>query len=343
MKPLAQLKESYGGNDDQSRKFTALIRAGLFDAKKLPLLKRALNKDVSKMNPQERNTLISLLDKLMSQVVGNQPVFQKVRQNVMQNEGFIRTNMQANPTYKKAVETLKKSKENKFLSPKKKDEDKKDKKNIQELSRKTLTNYANKATHDLKKRVRKSKGEKVDPKIVKRARGISKAADKYFEKSKDLIYKGISVKEGYHKTGLSLDGVLGQFKEKDHKNHFDYSKHDNAWAKKHNLPHAIHVGKDQVRYGHVKKSVAHVAVDENPNGSPKLEKWNIHSHKKYVKEDNINESIGQGNIPVVLILKRRAIRLYPGGQIVALYYADKINKYITVPFSEIGISGEVSE
>lgn len=47
------------------------------------------------------------------------------------------------------------------------------------------------------------------------------------------------------------------------------------------------------------------------------------------------------NLPVVLILKRKALRHFPDGQIVALYYSDQLDKFITVPHSAIGISEEV--
>ena len=43
-------------------------------------------------------------------------------------------------------------------------------------------------------------------------------------------------------------------------------------------------------------------------------------------------------IPSIIIMKRRAIRVFPDGQKVALYWADRINKYISVPFQSIGIS-----
>lgn len=36
--------------------------------------------------------------------------------------------------------------------------------------------------------------------------------------------------------------------------------------------------------------------------------------------------------PAVLIMKRKSIRQFPNGQRVALYYVDKINKYVTVPY-----------
>lgn len=39
--------------------------------------------------------------------------------------------------------------------------------------------------------------------------------------------------------------------------------------------------------------------------------------------------------PAVLIMRRKSIRLFPNGQKVALYYVDKINKYVTVPYDGI--------
>lgn len=37
--------------------------------------------------------------------------------------------------------------------------------------------------------------------------------------------------------------------------------------------------------------------------------------------------------PTVLIMKRKSVRLFPNNQRVALYYVDKINKYVTVPYT----------
>jgi hypothetical protein len=37
--------------------------------------------------------------------------------------------------------------------------------------------------------------------------------------------------------------------------------------------------------------------------------------------------------PAVLIMKRKSIRQFPGNQRVALYYVDKVNKYVTVPYT----------
>ena len=46
------------------------------------------------------------------------------------------------------------------------------------------------------------------------------------------------------------------------------------------------------------------------------------------------------NIPTVLILKRKAIRVYPDNQKVALYYNTKINKYFSVPYG-VGVDANI--
>lgn len=38
------------------------------------------------------------------------------------------------------------------------------------------------------------------------------------------------------------------------------------------------------------------------------------------------------DLPAILIMRRKAIRQYPNGQKVALYYVDKLDKYVTVPY-----------
>lgn len=54
--------------------------------------------------------------------------------------------------------------------------------------------------------------------------------------------------------------------------------------------------------------------------------------------------------PVVLLLSRKAIRVFPDGKRVALYYAGKINKYVSIPFDDndtssnlVGIQEAVTE
>jgi hypothetical protein len=45
------------------------------------------------------------------------------------------------------------------------------------------------------------------------------------------------------------------------------------------------------------------------------------------KEDKIMDP------PAVLIMRRKSIRQFPNDQRVSLYYVDKINKYVTVPYT----------
>lgn len=86
MKNVKQIRESYDliteKEEAESRKLSSLVRAGLYDAKKLPALKKALEKSSDKMTGQEKRMLLNLLDSLIDQVVGNDQVFRKVKQNV---------------------------------------------------------------------------------------------------------------------------------------------------------------------------------------------------------------------------------------------------------------------
>ena len=90
MKKIKQIREQYDliteKEEAETRKLTSLVRAGLFDPKKLPMLKRALNKDPKDMTPAERKILIELLDSLMGEVLQSQQVYSKVKQNVMMKE-----------------------------------------------------------------------------------------------------------------------------------------------------------------------------------------------------------------------------------------------------------------
>jgi hypothetical protein len=47
----------------------------------------------------------------------------------------------------------------------------------------------------------------------------------------------------------------------------------------------------------------------------------------------LDESLSKIEPPFVLVLKRKAIRLFPNDTRIALYYSDKINKYFSVPYS----------
>lgn len=39
--------------------------------------------------------------------------------------------------------------------------------------------------------------------------------------------------------------------------------------------------------------------------------------------------------PPILMMRRKSIRLFPNGQKVALYYIDKLNKYVSIPYSSM--------
>jgi hypothetical protein len=83
MKKLQQIREENEllkeREEIEDRKIATLIRAGLFDAKKIPMLKRAMDKDNTKITPTERKALLELLDSLMDQVLKNKGIYQKVR------------------------------------------------------------------------------------------------------------------------------------------------------------------------------------------------------------------------------------------------------------------------
>ena len=47
--------------------------------------------------------------------------------------------------------------------------------------------------------------------------------------------------------------------------------------------------------------------------------------------------------PAILIMRRKSVRQYPNNQRVALYYIDKLNKYVTVPYTALQWSAGVEE
>jgi hypothetical protein len=56
--------------------------------------------------------------------------------------------------------------------------------------------------------------------------------------------------------------------------------------------------------------------------------------KQAVREEyeELDEATNTNDPPFVLILKRKAIRLYPNGEKIALYYNNKIKKYFSIPY-----------
>lgn len=105
MNNIKQIREQFDliteKEEKEDRKLSALVRAGLYDAKKLPALKRALEKSADKITSQEKRMLVNLLDSLISQVVSDDQVYRKVRQNVHNvNEAKMDTYSKFDPRYK---------------------------------------------------------------------------------------------------------------------------------------------------------------------------------------------------------------------------------------------------
>ena len=72
----------------------------------------------------------------------------------------------------------------------------------------------------------------------------------------------------------------GEFREREHGRWFTYRASAHEWGLRHGLPHEIDV-LDGTRAARVLGSVAYVATDENADGSPKLERWELAKHVRY--------------------------------------------------------------
>ena len=79
--------------------------------------------------------------------------------------------------------------------------------------------------------------------------------------------------------------VLGQFREKDTGNLFEFAERLPGMFPADfgtDCPHIIYVGPDQEkRLALVKKTVVYVVVDERPDGSASYERWDIKGHRLY--------------------------------------------------------------
>lgn len=54
-------------------------------------------------------------------------------------------------------------------------------------------------------------------------------------------------------------------------------------------------------------------------------------------ENYLSVDLSESNIkepPATLLMRRKAIRMYPDGKRVVLYYIDKLNRYISIPYDE---------
>jgi len=79
--------------------------------------------------------------------------------------------------------------------------------------------------------------------------------------------------------------IIGCFREAERDNFFEFSANNTGEFRQ--FPHLIWVttprpGIDYgFRFGEVKKTVCYIAVDENDDGTPKVEKWDIRGHRIY--------------------------------------------------------------
>lgn len=74
----------------------------------------------------------------------------------------------------------------------------------------------------------------------------------------------------------------------------------------------------------------------------------IYSKAKQAVREELEESASVPLVPVppiIMVIKRKAVRLYPDGTRIALYYNDKMKRYFSVPFGtpEADISGVQAE
>lgn len=84
----------------------------------------------------------------------------------------------------------------------------------------------------------------------------------------------------------------------------------------------------------------HAAGQEMCDNDPVLKKLKgadtLRATSNPVYEGKLTEARARDmDPPAVLIMRRKSIRQFPNGQRVALYYVDKINKYVTVPYEDM--------
>jgi hypothetical protein len=77
----------------------------------------------------------------------------------------------------------------------------------------------------------------------------------------------------------SNENNLGDF-QNENGNWYTYRKTNNPWALSNNLEFEIDV-LDGTRSAIIKKTVAYICVDEDENGNPVLEKWQLKKNVVY--------------------------------------------------------------
>jgi len=74
----------------------------------------------------------------------------------------------------------------------------------------------------------------------------------------------------------------------------------------------------------------------------------IYTKARQAVREDLDEATSSPLVPVppiILVIKRKAVRLYPDGTRIALYYSDKMKRYFSVPFGtpEADVSGVQAE
>ena len=70
----------------------------------------------------------------------------------------------------------------------------------------------------------------------------------------------------------------GTFREADFGCWYTYRKTLNPWARSHGLGHEIDVG-NEIRFGNVLRTVAHVCTNEDQYGAPIIERWRLRKNE----------------------------------------------------------------
>jgi hypothetical protein len=106
------------------------------------------------------------------------------------------------------------------------------------------------------------------------------------------------------------------------------------------LWHETHPGKLEWIMGNMDGVHLEHAASEDSSCAVSLHE----DYDRRVETENLDENT-KGSLmpPSMIVMKRVAIRQYPNGQKVALYYAKTINKYLTVPYNDIGIADLTKE
>lgn len=71
----------------------------------------------------------------------------------------------------------------------------------------------------------------------------------------------------------------------------------------------------------------------SPETGRKVRTHRIKLEDKEIEAEELTEQV-QGQPPFVLVLKRKAFRVYPNGLKIALYYNDKLGKYFSIPYTD---------